>query len=494
MDLVPVRDIAAAETSTEAMPGMPGMGEAQAEPAGPSETTGLFNLGTERRQLIGVRFTEVTYRELEKTIRTVGRVELDQQKIAEIHPKISGWVEEVFADYQWQHVKKGDPLFTVYSPQLVSAQEELLLALKATEQLGSENPFPKASVGARSLVEAARNRLRLWDVTDEQIQELERTKKVKRTLTVYSPITGHVIHRNTFPRQWVTPETMVYKVADHSTVWVHVDLYEDEMAWVGLGQTAIMTSRTYPNRVFRGRVTFIWPHLDPTTRTLKVRLEFPNPDLALKPEMYSDVVLRIPLGRRLVVPKSAVLPTGKRDLVFVDQGEGRMEVRAIQLGAETEEFYEVVRGLKPGEQVVTAANFLVDAESQVQGAIATWEAEEPKKEGRTPRSAEEAPQGQQLRVDIRDPSQLKVGKNVLRLIVRDPAGRPVEDAEVEVTLFMPAMGTMPPMSSTANLRHLGKGEYAGEIEVLMAATWQTTVTVKKEGSLLGSVRTTLMAR
>ncbi|MFQ5738747.1 MAG: efflux RND transporter periplasmic adaptor subunit [Acidobacteriota bacterium] len=480
------------------MPEMPGMGgDEKTESAGPSETAGLFNLSTERRQLIGVRFSEISYQQLEKTIRTVGRVELDQQKIAQVHPKISGWVEDVFVDYQWQHVKKGDPLFNIYSPQLVSAQEEYLLALKATEQLGSENPFPKASVGARSLVEDARTRLRLWDVTDAQIRELERTKQVKRTLTVYSPITGHVTQRNTFPRQWVTPETMVYEIADHSTVWVHVDLYEDEMAWVGLGQTAIMTSRTYPNRVFRGRVTFVWPHLDPATRTLKVRLEFPNPDLALKPEMYSDVVLRIPLGRRLVVPKSAVLPTGKRDLVFVDQGEGRMEIRAIQLGAETEEFYEIVRGLKPGEQVVTAANFLVDAESQVQGAIATWEAQEPEKEGRKPRIAEEAPPpspDQTFSVDIRSPAQLKVGRNALRLIVRDPTGRPVEDAEVEVTLFMPAMGTMPPMSSTAKLRHLGKGEYAGDIEVLMAATWQTTVTVKKDGNLLGTVRTSLMAR
>ena len=378
MDLVPVRELVEtkAETQKKDVPGVteiPGMLEGRPEGTSPRETTGLFTLSTERRQLIGVQFTEADYLVLEKTIRTVGHVELDQQKIAEVHPKISGWIEETLVDYQWQHVKKDDPLFTIYSPQLVSTQEEYLLALKAREQLGGENPFPKASAGARSLLKAVRSRLRLWDVTDEQIQELEHTKAVKRTLTVYSPITGHVITRNAFPRMWITPETNAYTIADHSSVWVHVDLYEDEMAWVRLGQTAKMTLRTYPNRVFNGKVTFIWPHLDPATRTLKVRLEFLNADLALKPEMYADVVLRIPLGRRLVVPKSAVLLTGERNLVFVDRGEGRMEVRAIELGVETDRYYEVVGGLQSGKRVVTAGNFLVDAESQVQGAIATWE-------------------------------------------------------------------------------------------------------------------------
>ncbi len=379
MDLVPVRELTGTEPQTAATPEMPDTAAAKAEAASPPEDTGLFTLGTERRQLIGVRFTEVAYRDLEKTIRTVGRVELDQQKIAKLHPKISGWIEETFVNYEWQHIRKGDRLFTIYSPQLVSVQEEYLLALKAQEELGGENPFPKASLGARSLVEDTQTRLRLWDVTEEQIRELERTKQVKRTLTVYSPIGGHVIQRNAFPQMRVTPETNIYTIADHSTVWVHVDIYEDEIAWVRIGQTAKMTMRAYRNRVFRGKVTFIWPHLDPVTRTLKVRLEFFNSDLALKPEMYADVVLRIPLGARLVVPKSAVLPTGERNLVFVDRGEGRMEIRAVGLGVETGQFYEVVRGLQIGERVVTAANFLVDAESQVQGAIATWQGKPPQR-------------------------------------------------------------------------------------------------------------------
>lgn len=366
MDLVPVRE----------------QTEAEATPASDRDAikldipdAGLFTLSPERRQLIGVRFSEVQYRELEKTIRTVGRVELDQRKIAEVHPKVSGWIEETVVDFEWEFVRKAEPLFTIYSPQLVATQEELLLALRAREELGDDNPFPRASTGAESLVNNARARLRFWDVTEEQIQELERNREVRRTLTVYSPITGHVIKRQAYPRMWVTPEINVYTIADHSVVWVHVDLYENEIASVRLGQRATMRVPAYPDRVFEGRVTFIWPHLEPTTRTLKVRLEFPNPDLTLKPEMYADVVLRTLLGRRLVVPRSAVLPTGKRSLVFVDREGGKMDIRAIEVGVEADDVYEVLRGLEPGDRVVTAANFLVDAESQVQGAIATWESE-----------------------------------------------------------------------------------------------------------------------
>lgn len=482
MDLVPVRETPPAAAGKPSMPAMQ-----MPSPAPTAEQGAFFTVSPERQQLIGVQFSEVSYRTLEKTIRTVGRVELDQQKIAEVHPKISGWIEQVFVDYQWQHVRQGDPLFTLYSPDLVAAQEEYLLALKAQEGLGS-SPFPKAAVGARSLLEDARARLRLWDITDEQIQELERTREVKRTLNLYSPISGHVVERNAFPRMRVTPDTKVYIIADHTSVWVHVDLYEDEIAWVHLGRTARMTLRAYPNRIFTGKVTFIWPHLDMITRTLKVRLEFPNPDLTLKPMMYSDVELHIPLGRRLAVPKTAVLPTGERNLVFVDRGEGQMEIRAILLGAETEQFYEVVRGLRLGERVVSAANFLIDAESQIQGAIATWQAQE-----RAAPAAGEKPR-EEFSVEIREPRQAQVGKNTLRLLVKDASGKPLENAEVELSMFMPQMGGMPPMSASATLHTIGLGEYAGDIGIPIAGTWQTTVTLKKSGKMLGSVRTQIMAR
>jgi Cu(I)/Ag(I) efflux system membrane fusion protein len=370
MDLVPVRE-QPAETEATAT-------ESEAE-AGPSPA--LFTVSPERQQPLGVQFTEVDYQDMEKIIRTVGLIELDERKIAHVHTKISGWIEKVFIDFTWQQVKRGDPLFTIYSPELVATQEEYLLALKAQETL-KNSPFPNDSEGAVSLLDAARRRLLLWDITEDQIAELERTKKVQRTLTIHSPIAGHVIHKNAFPNMRVEPETRVYTVADHSYVWVHADIYENEMALVKLGQHATMVVPSFPDEVFRGKVTYIWPHVQGSTRTAKVRLEFPNPDLKLKPEMYANVEMHIPLGRRLVVPESAVLRTGKRNLVFVDRGEGRMEVRDIALGVKASDRYEVLRGLKPGEQVVTAANFLIDAESQVQGVIPTWEGTDAEKNKR----------------------------------------------------------------------------------------------------------------
>ncbi len=360
MDLVPVREQAAETAAAESE-------------VRPSPSAALFTVSPERQQLIGVQFTEVACRAMEKVIRTVGRVDLDETRIAHVNTKIEGWIERVFVNYTGQHVERGEPLFTIYSPELVATQREYLLALKAQDMLG-KNPFPKVAAGAVSLLDATRERLRLWDITDEQIQELERTGRVKRALTIYSPVSGYVIERNAFPQMRVTPNTRLYTIADYSRVWVHADIYEDEIAFVKLGQKAEMTVPSYPGEVFEGVVTYIWPHLEEETRTLKIRMEFANPDLALKPQMYADVKLRVPLERKLAVPKSAVLRTGERDIVFVDRGHGRMEIRTVRLGHEVDEYYEVLDGLNLGERVVTAANFLISAESQVQGAIATWQA------------------------------------------------------------------------------------------------------------------------
>lgn len=360
MDLVPVRE---QPTETAAV-------ESEAKP---SSSAALFTVSPERQQLIGVQFTEVDYRAMEKVIRTVGRVDLDETRIAHVNTKIEGWIDRVFVNYTEQRVERGDPLFTIYSPELVATQREYLLALKARHRLG-DHALPQAAAGAISLLEATRERLRLWDITDEQIAELERTGRVKRTLTIYSPVSGYVVEKNAFPHMRVTPDMRLYTIADYGRVWVHADIYEDEIAFVKLGQRAEMTVASYPGEVFEGVVTYIWPHLEEETRTLKIRMEFANPDLKLKPEMYADVKLRIPLGRKLAVPKSAVLRTSERDIVFVDRGRGHMEIRAVRLGHEVDEYYEVRDGLKPGERVVTAANFLISAESQVQGAIATWQA------------------------------------------------------------------------------------------------------------------------
>lgn len=337
----------------------------------PDKESSEFMVDTRRQQLINVKTEPVETRDMTKIIRTVGTVELDETKIEHIHTKFSGWIEEVYVDYKWQHVKKGDPLFSIYSPDLVSTQEEYLLVLRSRRLLG-DSKFREISKGSKSLVRATRRRLELWDVSESQIREIERTGKVKKSITIYSPISGHVSFKNAFENQHVEPQTLIYTIADHTTAWVNAEIYEDEMPLVKVGQEATLTVESYPGEEFRGEVTFKWPHLMPETRTTRARFEFPNPDLKLLPEMYADVYIEIPLGEKLAVPASAVLRTGKQNVVFVNKGDGYMEVRKVELGRKAGEYYEVLKGLNEGENVVSRANFLIDAESRLQSAKAAW--------------------------------------------------------------------------------------------------------------------------
>ncbi len=380
MDLVPVmkQQDSPEEKPPDSMDDMGGMQHMHGMSMGESSSDtqskmspSTFIVSPERQQIIGVKTEPVTTRDMTKVIRTVGMVVLDETRIEQIHTKISGWIEKVFIDYTWQHVSKGDPLFSIYSPELVSTEEEYLLALKSKRILG-DSKFVEISDSANSLLEASKRRLQLWDISEGQIHELERTGTVKKNLVIYSPISGHVTYKNAFENMYVEPNTVIYKIADHSTVWVNADIYENEISLVQLGQEASLTVASLPGELFTGKVTFIWPHLEPQTRTTKVRLEFPNPDLKLLPEMYANVELEIPLGEKLTVPASAVLQTGKQDVVFVDLGNGKMQIRKVELGQKIDEYYEVLRGLNEGETVVSRANFLIDAESKIQAAIATW--------------------------------------------------------------------------------------------------------------------------
>ncbi|MCH8016893.1 MAG: efflux RND transporter periplasmic adaptor subunit [Acidobacteria bacterium] len=337
----------------------------------------LFMVDPRRQQLLNVQTTTVERRPLEKVIRTVATLELDETQIRHVNPKIRGWIEKVFVNFTLQHVEKGDPLFSVYSPELVSTQEEYLLAVRMAEGL-STSSFENVTSGARSLLEATRRRLLLLDITEEQIRALEKTGKVQKSLTIYSPATGHVIQKNAFENMYVTPDMNVYTVADHSRIWAKVEIYENEIPYISEGQAAVMTVPAAPGETFRGKVSYVYPHLDARTRTMKARLEFPNPDLKLKPGMYANIDLRVPLGRLLAVPYSAVLRTGTRDLVFVDLGNGQLQLRRVEIGAKAGDYYEVLKGLRAGEKVISAANFLIDAESKVQGVIASWETPKPR--------------------------------------------------------------------------------------------------------------------
>ena len=321
----------------------------------------------ERQQISGIRFGKVEFQKLERVIRTVGRVEYDEKKISTVNPKIGGWIEELYVDYTGKMVRKGQPLLTLYSPELVSTQEELLLALRIKKASGKSS-LAGVSLGEESLLSAARKRLLLWDITSKQIEDLEKTGEIKKNLVLYAPADGFVMEKMAFRGMSVMPGVTLFKIGDLSTIWVIADVYEYELPFIKVGDKAQITLTYLPGETFEGTATYIYPALDPKTRTAKVRFDLPNPELKLKPEMWANVELKIPLGRKLVVPEEAVMDSGTMQMVFVDRGQGHFESRHIQIGAKVQGYYEVLSGLREGEKVVTSANFLIDSESQLKAA------------------------------------------------------------------------------------------------------------------------------
>ena len=472
------------------MAGTPVGNAAPSQPAGADHGVSQIFIAPERQQLIGVKSATAETKSVVKEIRTVGRVAYDETKITHIHTKVSGYIEDVFVDYVGKAVKAGDPLFTIYSPDLVATQQEYLLALKSNDLL-KDSAFPWVSAGSNNLLEAAKQRLLLWDITPAEIETLQQSGQVKRALNIYSHVSGVVMERQAYHHgKYVTPDMDLYMLVDLSNVWVLGEANESDLSFLKIGQMAeieLPYSSNLNRR--RGRIVFISPTLDPKTRTVQVRVEFPTPDVALKPEMFVNFKLGVDLGRHLLVPADAVLDTGTLQYVFVERGQGYFEPRTVKVGAKTEDSYVIESGLKAGEQVVTAANFILDSESRLKGAFANMG--EP---SRVPIGAPIAGGAQNLKVEILEPKTAKAGSNTLRLSLKDASGKPIEDAEVEVGLFMPQMGNMPPMSSNAQLKHEGGGVYVGTIQFLMAWTWETTVTAKKNGQVIGSAKTTITAR
>ncbi|MDF0676121.1 MAG: efflux RND transporter periplasmic adaptor subunit [Nitrospira sp.] len=315
-------------------------------------------------QLIGVRSVPVALATLDEEIRTVGTVGYDERSFAQVTLKISGWVRKVFVNSIGRPVRKGEPLFTVYSPDLLATQDEYLLALKMRAQLAA-SPLDEVKTNADALVTSARERLRLWDVTDSQVEALGRRGQADLMLTVYAPSSGIVMKREALPGKYVEPGTILYEIADLSMVWISADIYESEVAATKVGQPATVTFAAYPGETFSGKVAHVYPTLNTETRTARVRLELLNPQLKLKPGMYGNVILQTDAVRTLVVPKEAVLDTGLRQLVFIDLGQGRYAPALVKLGRRSHDSVEVMEGLKEGDRIVTSANFLLDAESKL---------------------------------------------------------------------------------------------------------------------------------
>jgi len=458
-------------------------------PNSTAQATVIF-VPPEKQQLIGMRSVPAEMGALMKEIRIVGKVTYDETHLTHIHSKVSGYIEEVFADSVGKPVRAGDPLFTIYSPDLLATQQDFLLALKSRDLLKNSS-VASASMGSENLIAAARERLRLWDVSDQEIQTLETEGKVKRAIAVYSPVTGIVMERAAYHHgTFVDPTKDLFTIVDLSHVWILGEVYETDLPLVRVGQSAqVELPYSGGGLKFTGRVEFIYPFLDPKSRTVQVRMAFANPDLSLKPEMFTNITMTASLGRQVLIPQDALMDTGTEQYVFVDKGNGYVEPRKVKASAEAGDKVGIQEGLKPGEKVVTGANFIVDSESRLKGAFAGMGTA-----SQSPTGTGSQGSGQKISVEILEPKTAKTGTNSIRLLVKDAFGNPITGAQVDVGLFMPLMGAMAPMSSKGTLAEVGNGVYGGQIEVLMAWTWQTTVTVRKNGNVVGVVETSITSR
>src|SRR5438874_3879827 len=375
MDLVPVMKKSASPSASEpssggsmqGMAGMPGIQSGKQTNGAPSHE---FVVPVERQHQIGVTYATVTRAPLHHTIRAVGTVEPDLQEHWAFVARVDGYVKELFVPSAGQLVEKDAPLMSIYSPDLFTTERELVMLLRMRDEAKSKD----ARATPERLIAAAESRLRQWNITDEQIAEIEQKRQPSEALTLRSPFRGVVQEVPAHQGVNVKVGDHLIDIADLSVVWVSAEFYESELSMLKTGQSVTVTSSSYPNDKFEGQVAVISPFLDQTKRTAKVRIDIPNPDFKLQPGMYANVELGMDMGEGLVVPASAVMPTGSRQIAFVDKSGGKLDVRVVELGEQIGDHYEVKSSLAEGERVIASANFLIDAESKVQGALADFAA------------------------------------------------------------------------------------------------------------------------
>jgi len=482
----PVRKVASAMESPEGTPAIPSTQQAET-PLAPVQ------LSAERLQSIGVKFGVVSRKPLQDEIRTTGTVAIDETKLSYVQTRISGHIEKVHADATYQYVRKGQPLFTLHSPELIAAEREYLLAKRNAKEL-SQSAVPGVASGVASLLESTKDRMGQWNIPEREIERLESTGEVVDALEIDSPVSGYITERNALPNLAVQPDTRLYTIADLSVVWVLAQVFQNDLSRVRVGAPAALTVDSYPGRVFQGRVDFVYPDVDMTTRTSRVRLVFANSKLTLTPGMFVNVNLKVPLGEQLVIPASGVLQSGTRQVVFVDRGAGYLEPRQVQLGQRAGEEYIVLSGLRPGERIVTSANFLVDSESQLQAAIGSFIPPPP---GAGAAAAMNGPTGNTaIQVEITtDPSPPRKGTNLYRVQLKAADGSAVIGATVSVRSYMPAMPEMgmAAMNVVTQLNEKATGVYEGQVKLESGGTWQVSITVTKNSEAIASKQLTLIA-
>jgi len=465
---------------------MPAMPAARASEAPPTETpVAPIQLSPQRMQSIGVTIGTVESKPVNDEIRFYGNVQANERRLAYVQTRFAGWIRQVYADATGDFIRKGQPLLTIYSPDLVTSEREYLLAKKNAAAL-QQSSVSGVADGAASLIDASKARLQQWEIPESELKKLDDTGDVITNLTFNSPVSGYIMEKNALPNMYVQPETKLYTVADLSEVWVYAQIFQNDAGKIKPGDRAEVTLDAYSGKVFTGRVDYLLPQLDMATRTLPVRLVFPNPGLKLRPGMYVNVSVKLPMGKQVVVPDAAVFHSGTKNLVFVYSGDGNIEPREILVGTRVGDQIVISKGLKAGEQIVTSANFLIDSEAQLQAAAGAFMPPPP---GAGAAASMNAPAQAQANLDLTtDPTPPKKGSNTVRVKLTGQDGKPIIGAQVRVTFFMaamPAMG-MASMNTTINAGDKGGGMYEGNGELGSGGTWQVTVTAQQNGQTIAT--------
>jgi len=440
-------------------------------------------LSPQRLQAIGVTTALAEMRMVSNELRVPGNVEVNERQLAYVQTRFPGWIQKVFANATYQYVHKDQPLFMIYSPELVSTEQEYVLAKQNQQTFVSDG---HATVARESgwLLQAATDRLRQFGVPAREIARLERTGTVQHDVEVESPASGYITEFNALPNQYVQAETKLYTIADLSSVWVYANVFQGDVAQLKPGTPASVTVDAYPERNFRGRIDQILPQVDPMTRTVRVRFVFSNPGVALKPGMFVNVGLNVPLGHQLVIPASGALQAGTREIAFLDRGNGYLEPREIEIGPRLDDRVVVLKGLRAGDRIVSSANFLVDSESQLQAAIGSF-APAPSGAGSATASNEPA---EHVSIGFSSqPSPPHKGNNILRVKL-DAEGKPISATQVTVGFYMaamPAMG-MAAVKKTVTLTDKGDGTYEGPLQLDGGGTYQVTITAVRNGQTIAT--------
>lgn len=448
-------------------------------------------LTPQRMQSIGVTTGTVAFKPVNSDISATGNVDIDQRLISYVEVRFPGYIHEVFADAVYQYVRKGERLFTIYSPDLVATEQEYLLARENEKALGA-SMVNGVAFGADALVTAAEQRLQQWQVPQAELNKLKTTGKPITDLTIDSPVSGYITEYNALPNLYVEPSTRLYTVADLSRVWVYAEVFQDDAGRLKPHDPARVTVDSYPGRIFSGRIDQILPQVDLATRTVRVRLVIDNPGLLLKPGMFVNVDLKAPMGRHLVVPASAVLQSGTQSLVFLYGDDGTLTPRQVELGPQVGEEFVVLGGVKRGQQIVTSANFLIDSESDLQSAAGSFAPPTPGANGvRSP-----VPSASQAKIEFAtNPTPPRKGTNMFRVTLTASGGAPISGATVSILLYMPAMPAMGmgAMNTTVKLVEKSPGVYEGTGSLGSGGTWQATISAEKNGQRIAEKHLTISA-